>query len=151
MRPIPAISAALALLLSVCSASADATTDKTEIIRIENATAAALIEKDLKLLTEFFAADWKLVTSDGSMMTRGELFKALETGKLKFESYELSDLEVRIYGDAAVVIGHGKSKIEWKGESIEEKESFTDVFIRHEGKWQCVSSHSSEFPDADAK
>ena len=142
--------AVLALFLPVCAVCADETADKAELIRAEKACAAALVANDAKALPEFFAADWKLVASDASVMTREELFKALEAGTLKFASYELSDFDVRIYGDAAVVIGHGKAKLEWKGESVAEKECFTDVFIRRDGKWLCVSSHSSDFPD-DAK
>jgi ketosteroid isomerase-like protein len=68
-------------------------------------------------------------------------------GLLKIASYEQSDLEVRIYGDTAVVIGTGKSKGEWKGESFGSKERFTDVFVRQDGKWHCVSTHTSDFPD----
>ena len=41
--------------------------------------------------------------------------------------------------------------LEWKGESIASREIFTDVFIRRDGKWLCVSSHSCDLPDAEAK
>ncbi len=95
---------------------------------------AALVTADLKAVGDFFAPDWKLVASDASMMNREQLFKAMEAGLLKFASYEQSELEVRVYGDAAVVIGTGKSKGEWKGESFNTKERFTDVFIRRDGK-----------------
>ena len=80
-------------------------------------------------------------------MDREQLFKAMKDGALTFASYEQSALEVRIYGDAAVVIGTGKSKGAWNGEAFTSHERFTDVFIRREGKWLCVSTHTSEFPE----
>lgn len=151
MKTIPALLAALALLLSVSGVRAGETADKAELVRVENATVAALVMHDAKALTTFLAPDWRIVTADASVMTREALLKDLDAGTLKFESYKISDLDVRLYGDAAVVIGHGDAKMEWKGEPMAGREIFTDVFIRRDGKWQCVSSHSSELPGAPAK
>lgn len=151
MKMIPYLFAALALLFSVGSASADETADKSEILRGEKASAAALVAHDTRALAELLSADWRIVTADGSVMTREALFKVLGDGTLKFESYSMTDLDVRVYGDAAVVIGHGKSKMVWEGETSEGTEIFTDVFIRRDGKWQCVSTQSCDLPEADAK
>ena len=151
MKTMPALLTALVLLLSVCGVRADEAADKAELVRVEHATAAALVAHDAKALTTLLAADWRIVTADASVMTREALLKVLDAGTLKFESYKISDLDVRLYGDAAVVIGHGNSKMEWKGEPIAGREIFTDVFIRRDGKWQCVSSHSCDLPDAEAK
>lgn len=149
MKTIPALLTTLALL--VCGVRADETADKADLIRVENAMVAALVAQDGKALTTFLAADWRIVTADASVITREALLKILAAGTLKFESYKISDLDVRLYGDAAVVIGHGDSKMEWKGEAVAGREIFTDVFIRREGKWQCVSSHSCDLPDAADK
>ena len=143
VRPI----ASSALLLSIFAARADQAADQTELLRLEKEGVTAILAGNVKALGDFFATDWKIVGSDAGMMNREQLFKAMEASLLKFASYEQSDLEVRVYGDAAVVIGTGKSKGEWKGESFSTKERFTDVFIRQDGKWRCVSTHTSDFPD----
>lgn len=143
--------AALTLALSVCGGRADEAADKAELIGVENASGAALVAHDTAVLGQIFTADWKLVSADATVMSRADLFKVLDNGTLKFESYKVSELDVRIYGDAAVIIGHGDSKMEWKGDAQSAREIFTDVFIRRDGKWLCVSSHSSDLPDADPK
>lgn len=142
-----ALIASSALLLSLSVAHADPAADQTELLRLEKEGVAAIVAGNLKALGDFFAPDWKIVSSDAALMNREQLFGAMTAGLLKFASYEQSDLEVRVYGDAAVVIGTGKSKGEWKGESFGTKERFTDVFIRHDGKWHCVSTHTSNFPE----
>ncbi len=147
LAPMKYLPALAALFLSLVAARADQTADQSELLRLEKTGAAAIISADLKALGEFFSADWKIVDSDASMMEREQLFKAMKDGVLTFASYEQSELEVRIYGDAAVVIGTGKSKGAWNGESFKSHERFTDVFIRREGKWLCVSTHTSEFPE----
>ena len=141
------LAALAALFLSLTAVHADQTADQSELLRIENTGAAAIVAGDLKALGEFFSADWKIVDTAASTMDREQLFKAMKDGTLTFSSYEQSELEVRIYGDAAVVIGIGKSKGAWKSDAFTSHERFTDVFIRREGKWLCVSTHTSEFPE----
>ena len=147
MKTLSILMATSAFLLPMFSARADQTADQAELLRLEKVGAAAIVAGDLKALGEFFATDWKIVDSAASMMDRAQLFKLMGEGSLKFASYEESDLQVRIYGDAAVVIGTGESKGQWKGESFGSKERFTDVFVRQDGKWRCVSTHTSDFPD----
>ena len=147
MKNLFALIASSALFLPISAAHADQATDQAELLRLEKEGVTAIVAADLKTLGDFFAPDWKMVASDASMMNREQLFKAMGAGLLKFASYEQSELEVRVYGDAAVVIGTGRSKGEWKGESFGSKERFTDMFIRHEGKWRCVSTQTSNFPD----
>ena len=127
--------------------AADQTADQTEILRLEKDGASAIVAAALKALGDFFSADWKIVDSEAAMMDREQLFKVMKAGLLKFSSYDESDLEVRVYGDAAVVIGTGKGKGEWNGESFTTKERFTDVFVRLDCKWRCVSTHNSAFPE----
>ena len=147
MKNLTSLMASSVLLLSMFTARADPTADQTEILRLEKDGAAAIVAGDIKALGDFFSADWKLVDSSAAMMTREQLFKALQAGLMKFASYDESDLDVRVFGDAAVVIGVGKAKGEYKGESFTSNERFTDVFVRQNGKWVCVWTHSSEFPE----
>ena len=151
MKTLSSLIPSVAFSLFLVSARADEAADKAELIRVESATVAALVAHDATALTTFLAPDWRIVTADASVMTRDALLKVLDAGTLKFESYKISDLDVRLYGDAAVVIGHGDSKLQWKREPIAAKEVFTDVFIRRDGQWQCVSSQSCDLPDAEAK
>lgn len=134
MKNLTSLLASTVLLLSMFTARADQTADQTEILRLEKDGAAAIVAGDIKALGDFFSADWKIVDSEAVMMDREQLFKAMKAGLLKFSSYDESDLEVRVYGDAAVVIGTGKGKGEWKGEVFTTKERFTDVFVRQDGK-----------------
>lgn len=130
------------------SAFGDEATDKADLAKFENNFAVILVKNDTAALEEKLAPDWKLILSDGTVMTRDELLKAIKAGKLKMTADSVSDLEVRVYGDAAVVIGISDSKGLWDGQPFTGRDRFTDVFIRKEGKWICVSSHSSDRDEA---
>jgi ketosteroid isomerase-like protein len=50
---------------------------------------------------------------------------------------------MHVYGNAAVVMGRWSGKVVEKGQPSESVERFTDTFIKQNGQWKCVASHSS--------
>jgi ketosteroid isomerase-like protein len=128
-------------LLAVLPLRAD---DPQQVARIENAMADALGKNDAAAFRALISDDWKIVLSDGSIVSADQIVKTLKEGKLKFSAVSVEDLEVRLYGDTAIVIGVGRSKGEFEGQDFSDRDRFTDVFIRTDGKWRCVSSHSSD-------
>jgi ketosteroid isomerase-like protein len=54
-------------------------------------------------------------------------------------------MKVRVYGDVAVVTGRNTIKGVWEDikRDISGPYRFTDVFVRRNGSWQCVTSQSS--------
>jgi ketosteroid isomerase-like protein len=83
----------------------------------------------------------------GMIASRGELVDAFKSGKLKIEDYQVSGYEVRIHGDAAIVTGLDQSKGKWDGESFDLRERFSDFYVRKDGMWICVWTHSSTLKD----
>ena len=74
----------VALFLSVCVTHAD----KTELLRVENASGTVLVAHDAKALADLLAEDWRVVSVDATLLKRAELFKMLVEGTLKFQSYK---------------------------------------------------------------
>lgn len=124
-------------------ARADEAADREALTRLQQKMAEHLVKQEVEKAVAHFVEDWAMISADGSKMTRTELVSAITSGKLMISSYRVSDLEVRVYGDAAVVVGIGASQGSWDGEEFREKERFSDFFIRKDGKWMCVASHSS--------
>src|SRR5258705_5011819 len=122
-------------VLAILPARAD---DAQELTRIENAQAEALAKGDVAAFRALIADDWKVVLGEGSVMTADQILNPLKEGKLKFSSFTVEDLDIRIYANAAVVIGTNRTKGEWDGQDFTGKSRFTDVFIRTDGKWRCV-------------
>jgi hypothetical protein len=58
----------------------------------------------------------------------------------------ISDLVVRVYDDAAVVVGRfdGVSVID--GQQINDTFRFTDVWVRRHDRWYVIASQSSPIP-----
>jgi uncharacterized protein (TIGR02246 family) len=137
----------LALLIPFTALRADEAADKEQVRALEKASIAALLKGDPQPLADIYAEDWIVVDGSGQTHKRDEIFKALSGGDLKFFAYDLRDMDIRVIGDTAVVVGHGHPRGKIHGEMFEENEVFTDTFARIGGKWRCILSHSVDLPD----
>ena len=135
---------ALSVLLcgSTLAHAADAST-VAEFQALEQKMSDSLLKGDAAGFEKQVAEDWKIVLGDAKMMTLAQVKEGITTGKLKFQSVKLSDLEVRTYGDTAIVIGVNETIGWWEGNNFEGRDRFTDVFVKKDGAWKCVASHSS--------
>src|SRR5882724_6326513 len=129
MRNSFVLAALLAVLLIGRVARADEAADKEQIRELEKRSSMALVNGDFQALGSYFAEEWMVVGPDGQVMSRQQVFTLLKSGDLKFTSYELGELDVRVFGDTAIVVGHGNPHGESRGEKFEENEVFTDTFI----------------------
>ena len=65
------------------------------------------------------------------------------------ETRRFDDLRIRVYGEVAIVNGAVVRTDLTHGSAI--KEAFTDVFVRHDGRWQAVNSQQTPRNSAAAK
>jgi hypothetical protein len=144
MKKLLFAGAFLSMFMASLIARADEAADKAQLREIEKRTVAALVDRNFQALGNIFAEEWMLIGSEGQVLSRQQIFEQLRSGELKFSKYELGEMEIRIFGDTAVVVGHGNPHGEYKGEKFEQDEVFSDTFIRAGEKWRCVLTHSSQ-------
>ena len=121
--------------------SASAGADEEMLMKMENEWGTALVKVDFATINRIASPDWILTTPDGVQHTKAETDADLKSGKVKFESFKIDDLKVRVYGNAAVVFGLTTEKMKIDGQDISGQNRFTDTFIKRDGKWQCVATH----------
>jgi ketosteroid isomerase-like protein len=63
------------------------------------------------------------------------------------ESAVSGDVQVEVYGDMAIVTGLDTVKGRNKGEPFTKRWRYTDVWVRRDGRWQCIKTHSSPTPN----
>jgi len=69
-------------------------------------------------------------------------FKSRSTD-LVIESAVSSNLQVQVYGNSAVLTGLDTIKGKNKGQAFVTKWLYMDVWIKRNGRWQCVKTYSS--------
>jgi hypothetical protein len=83
-------------------------------------------------------------TPDGRVTDRTTvLADVVEKGVHKIRRLDVDDIQVRVFGDAAVVTGRTHGVGDFAGTPYDVVIRFTDTFVRRVGRWQAVASHSS--------
>jgi ketosteroid isomerase-like protein len=113
------------------------------LTRMEEAWNAALLKADVAALEKIYAEEYLSIDFAGTLIDRKQDLAEVASGVFKAESLALSDLRVREYGPMAIVTGVNAVKATYKGEKIDKRHRFTDVWIKRNGRWQCVSTHGS--------
>ena len=115
--------------------------DEQALRQIQQEWGPALVKVDFATLDRIISPDWMLTTPDGVQHTKEQIDADLKSGKIKFESFKVDELKIRIYGNAAVIFGLTTEKLKIEGQEISGQNRFTDTFIKRDGKWQCVATH----------
>lgn len=131
------------ILFLACASFVSAGDIKADIEALEKKWSAALAANDAAALAPLLADDWTNVDTDGSIQTKAEFLESLKSGELKFTSCTLGKINVRVYGDTAVVVGEDASKGTNGGEAFDEKGIFTDVWVKKGDAWVCVATQSA--------
>jgi ketosteroid isomerase-like protein len=113
------------------------------LIGIENRWVDALVKSDTATLDSIFADTYVDTDEHSQRSDKQGVLSVLKSGELKLESIKLSDMQVQVYGDAAVVIGSSAQAGNFNGQALAPKIIFTDTFIKRDGKWRAAASHRS--------
>jgi len=114
-----------------------------ELIGLANEWDRAMVENDAEAIGRYMANDWTIIGSDGSVGDKATFLGLVKSGALSHDVMESADLNVRVYGDTAVVTSRGISGGKYQGQAFREVERVSCVFVRQEGRWKCVLTHLS--------
>ncbi len=114
-----------------------------ELIRLENEWSLAMVQNDADAIGRYMAEDWTIIGPDGSVGDKATFLALIRSGALTHDIMDAEDFQVRIYGDAAVVIARGVSGGTFRGQPFREVERVSDVYIKQAGQWKCVLTHLS--------
>jgi hypothetical protein len=130
----------------VARAQAEAEADVVAAISdMENSAVKADLAGDTTFYRKVLAEDWTRGDSDGTYYTKTQLLKLMaDANNIKTNSERLSELKVRVYGDAAVATYKDTYDILIMGEHRAHTIIATDTFIKMGDEWKQVASHGTE-------
>jgi hypothetical protein len=80
---------------------------------------------------------------DGTRVTKGEELAAVTSPDLSFRSLSADQLEVRLHGNTAIVLGRSIADGVYEGQDISGIYPFTTVFVHADHRWTAVASHAT--------
>lgn len=102
----------------------------------------AYLKSDTSFFEKYFAGDATIIHGDGKLYTTAEDYeiKGLKSGTIKYESIDVPESKIRVYGNTAVVnsLASGRGTINGKPYSFEGR--ITRVWVKQNGVWKMVAS-----------
>jgi len=119
-----------------------------EVLRLADTWATAELRGDTTFLESTLADDFIGIGPLGFMLTRQEWLARHQSGDLKYESFSLDEVKVRMYNDAAILTGRQVQNAAYRGNSIQGQFRTTLVFVQQQGQWRLASLQLSTIGQA---
>jgi ketosteroid isomerase-like protein len=148
MRQIPVMAVVIALAAAIASGQQGAKTDQERAVaqavrKLDNERIQAQIHADAVALERIYADDFIGVGPSGTVRTKPQVISDFTSGDLRFQSITTEDVQVRVYGNAAVETGRSTMNGQDKGKSVPRDTRFTRVWVKQQGHWRLVANHYS--------
>ena len=105
--------------------------------------AAAELRGDTSFLGEFLADDFVGVGPRGFTLAKDQWISRHDTGSLRYESFGLDEVQVRLYGDTAITVCRQSARGVYEDENgrfdLEDQFRATLVFVKQNGNWQLAN------------
>ena len=96
------------------------------------------IKGDAAMLDRTTTDDYTITRDNGVVRSKAETLQGIKDGSTKFDSFGVSDVRVRIYGETAVVTFHEAIKGSRAGKDMSGQFREVRVFIKRGGNWRAV-------------
>jgi ketosteroid isomerase-like protein len=131
----------LGLLLLVTAAWSQDGTEKA-VAALEQQWLKSQQTNNVDLLTPLLADKFINTSVDGKVTDKAETLAQYK--KTKWDSAENTDVQVTVYGDAAIATGVYNGKGTRSDKPFDAHERWTDTWVKMpSGQWQCVASQGA--------
>jgi len=118
-----------------------------EIIALDKKRMDAMCQKDIATLNAVLADDLVYTHSSARLDTKQSLIGGMESGKTVYTGIEPSDVKAQDLGDAVVLTGIARIRVNSGGNPNSFSVRFTDVYSNRGGRWQMVTWQSTRLPE----
>lgn len=113
------------------------------VLALETAWGHAIELKDTKALDQMLGSGFVAVEIDGTVSNKAEFLASIRDPGYQPSQAVNEQINVQVYGGAAVVNGIFRVKGVEKGKPYVHRERFIDTWIKKDQSWQCVASSAT--------
>jgi ketosteroid isomerase-like protein len=110
-----------------------------EVLHLADTWATAELRGDTAFLEDRLSDDFIGIGPLGFMLTKQEWIARHQSGDLKYQSFSLDEVKVRVFSDAAILTGRQVQEAAYRGNPIPGQFRITLVFIQQQGKWRLAN------------
>lgn len=121
-----------------------------QLMQMERDWSAAYLKHNTSVISRMLADDYIGIDGRGIITNKAQEIEEAAAPALgtppparQVISDTVTDMKVRVYGEAAVITGRTIEKVLSNGKELDIQYRRTTVYVKRQGRWQCVSFHGS--------
>jgi ketosteroid isomerase-like protein len=127
-----------------CRSESNVQAEPERIRATERERLRALVNADLEVASRLHADDFQLINPAGASVSKEQYLKGIASGEIDYLRWDPGAIEVRQYGEAAVIRYQSELDIIVGGRKVGLRRYWhTDLYERRGGQWQVVWSHAT--------
>jgi hypothetical protein len=128
------------------TSSVHAQNDRDQVRAVERERLRSLVEADVKSADRLHADDFQLINPLGGTLSKTQYLGLVASGEIDYLEWEPEEIDVKLYGDAAVIRYRARLKIVVKGLPNAPSGRFwhMDLYEKRNGRWQAVWSQATQ-------
>jgi uncharacterized protein (TIGR02246 family) len=132
-----AISLATVFAAESNSGAADA------VRQAEHSWAQAAIRGDAAALDKILSDDLTHTHGGGRTETKTQFLEAIKSGAQKYEAIDYGQIDVRVYGNTAIVTSEPNIRTVNSGQPSSSHSRFLHIYVKQQGAWRLVAHQST--------
>ena len=112
---------------------------KQQVIDLERQAREATLKRDPEFSERTLSDDYVAITPLGQVINKSDTINARRSGQLRYDSIDVTEMVVRLYGNTAVVTARAEVRGRDLGEEFNGPYRYTRVWVKRNGRWQTVS------------
>lgn len=109
-----------------------------EVTQLAHAWATAELQGDVPFLEKLLIEDFIGVGPLGFMLSKPEWLARHQSGEMKYSVHTFDEAKVRVYDEAALVIGRLTQEATYRGNPSNAQLRTTLMFIHYDGQWRLA-------------
>jgi uncharacterized protein (TIGR02246 family) len=114
-----------------------------QIAALSDQAVHAYLKGDTGFIEKHYADDATIIHSDGKLSTKAQEIENFKSGALKYESIDVHDRKIRVYGNTAVVVALSSTKGTLGGKPFSGDFRSTRIWVKEHGNWKIVEFQST--------
>jgi len=131
------------LLLLVSAAQGQPGDQEKEVLQADAAYRDAILRADVTALAAIMNEDILIVHSDGGVDNRANFLEAISSGRLKLQSYERSNVSIRIHGSTALLLSQTRKHFTYKGSPATDEDLSLVTYVKEGSRWKMVAMQNT--------
>jgi ketosteroid isomerase-like protein len=151
-RALSALAALWALsLLAACASTGAKRSTHGNIEQVQQAERqrfAAMTAQDLAALDPLLADELHYCHSNGECENKLQFLETVRSGRIRYESIDVHELQARLYGEVAIGTGYITVRGKFGGQPMTLEIRYTDAHAWRAGHWQLINWQSTRLAPA---